>query len=424
MENDLEIVYWIFLGETLGYGSSKIKKISQFFKSGTTFYKSGIEEWKKCDFLKKKDLLKLETKKLKDAENIYTLCKSENYEVIPYTSEKYPKILKSINNPPAVLYISGNLPKLDNTISIAIVGTRNPTAYGKNVAFNFGYNLASSGVVVVSGGALGVDSAAQHGGIMAGGKIISVLGCGFKSGYLVKNEKLRELTRKNGALVSEYPPYTPAIPRNFPIRNRIISGISSGILVVEAGEKSGSLITASIAEKQNKKIFSIPGNIDSQYSIGTNNMIKSGAKPVTHTKDILEEFFYIPISPNMEENFKKENKRKPQSENILTGQEKIVPYPTSILEDKTGTSHNYETQPNSSILGQEKPDTPSGLKDLSSVSENGMKVYKALPQNSSTTLDSIVFKTGLSVSTVLKSLTELEILDLTTNLPGGKYVRK
>ncbi len=422
MNKELETIYCIFLGEALGYGSSKIKRILEFFKSGNYFYKSGFESWKKCDFFNENDLLKLKAGKLKNAENIYSVCRNENYDVIPYTSERYPQILKSIANPPAVLYVSGNLPKLDDKISIAIVGTRNSTVYGKNVAFNLGYNLADSGVIVVSGGALGIDSAAQHGGIMAGGKVISVLGCGFKSKYLISNEKLRESTKKNGALISEYPPNTPAIPRNFPIRNRIISGISSGVLVVEAGEKSGSLITARIAKKQEKKIFAVPGNINSFYSIGTNNLIKNGAKLITNVKDILEELPHTSNSFEKKKDFKINYKYNLEDDIKLATQEKVPEY-TLVKKVRPRTEYKGRAQKEDSTFREKKLDFSLGIKDLSNVSKDGLKVYNSLSSSKSIPLDVIVFRAKLDVSTVLKCLTELEILDLTKSLPGGRYIK-
>ena len=396
MKDDLkEIFYWIFLAEALGYSSSKVKKIENLYESSKRFYDLGLSEWRLSGLFNEKEIFKLKNTSQRKIEKILKVCEANNYKIIPYGSEEYPKRLKEITNPPAVLYVFGNLPKVDEKILISIVGTRNATDYGKNVAFNLGYNFAKNNITVVSGGALGIDSAAQYGAIMAEGKVISVLGCGFNCKYLVQNENLRKSILKNGALVSEYPPDTPAIPRNFPIRNRIISALSLGVLVVEAGEKSGALITANIARKQNKDIFSIPGNINSAYSIGPNNLIKDGAILVTSVKDILKK--YSPLSSATEKSeftFTEFNIQK------------------SVLNKKN--SEKIKFAENSSL------NLHLNNKNLSNLSKNELVVYNQLDESPST-LDSLVIKSKLSVSTVLECVTALEILGLLKNLPGNRY---
>ena len=406
MKKDLETIYWIFLSEALGYASSKTKKLVKIYSSVFDFFNLGFNEWKLSGIFNEKELIRLKNTKLEKSEKILKVCKDYDYTVLTYNSEEYPKRLKEINNPPAVLYVKGNLPKIDDEILIAIVGTREPSVYGKNVAFNFGYNLGVEGVIVVSGGALGIDSAAQHGAIMAGGKVISVLGCGFNCRYPIKNEKLRESTAKNGALISEYPPNVPAIPRNFPIRNRIISALSLGILVVEAGEKSGALITADFAKKQNKDIFAIPGNINSNYSIGPNKLIQNGAKLVTKVEDILYKY----------------------KASFLHTEE----YKKDLLVDKKLNGSNYrkmevilENENSVNNLGKNKLKNLNLIsyqnnKELSKLSKNSLLVYNQL-SDGPLTLDDLVLKTDLNISEVIEITTELEILGLIKSIPGGMY---
>ena len=211
-------------------------------------------------------------------------------KTITINDKDYPSKLRNIYNPPKQLYILGNY-KILNGFSIGIVGTRGCTRYGKEIAKSFGYNLASYGVNVVSGMAIGIDASAHIGTIMGKGKTIAVLGSGFKHIYPKENiDLLNKIIETGGAIVTEYDENEYPMPENFPKRNRIISGLSDGIVVVEAGKRSGSLITVDFALEQGKEVFAVPGNINSKVSIGTNNLIKEGAKTVTNVLDILEEY--------------------------------------------------------------------------------------------------------------------------------------
>lgn len=406
MREDLEIIYWMFLAQTLGYASSKVKKVAKIYGSSFKFYSLGLNEWKLSGIFNEKEIFKLKNTKPETSEKILENCKNKNYKILPYSSEKYPNRLKEINNPPAVLYVKGSLPKIDGEILVAIVGTRSPSVYGKNVAFNFGYNLAFNKITIVSGGALGIDSTAQHGAVMASGRVISVLGCGFDCRYPVKNEKLREEIIKDGALVSEYPPDLPAIPRNFPIRNRIISALSLGVLVVEAGEKSGALITAEIAKKQHKDIFAIPGNINNSYSIGPNNLIKSGAILVTKIEDILGKY-----KSGIAHSVKPKNNGLISLESNKTSQNSFENLQENIISKKREKEKN-----NLNLV------TNNSEQDLSRLSKNELIVYNLL-DDEPLTLDELIVKSNLNVPVVIKCVTGLEILGLIKCLPGGMYQR-
>lgn len=209
---------------------------------------------------------------------------------IIYQAEKsYPKKLTHIYAPPAKLYLLGSETIL-NKPSIAIIGCRQASDYGKKVAFRFAYELARQGIVVISGLARGIDTCGHLGAVKANGQTIAVLGSGFGHIYPTENKELcKEIIQKGGAILTEYPPNTRPEKMHFPARNRLISGLSSGVLVVEAKEKSGTFITVDHALDQGKDIFTIPGNITSHNSDGTNEMIKQGAKLVTKVEDILEE---------------------------------------------------------------------------------------------------------------------------------------
>ncbi len=212
--------------------------------------------------------------------------------VIDFTSPNYPKILREIHNPPYIIYARGKL-IFDETPAIAIVGSRKFSTYGERLANTFARDLARAGFTIVSGLALGIDAIAHRGALEVKGKTIAVLGGGVdnESIYPRANYNLaQEIIASEGLLMSDYPPGTPATAATFPARNRIIAGLALGTLIIEAGEKSGTLITAKMALESNREVFAIPGSIFSPTSIGTNSLIKSGAKMVTCVQDILEEF--------------------------------------------------------------------------------------------------------------------------------------
>jgi len=209
-------------------------------------------------------------------------------KIITLLDPAYPERLKQISTAPPVLYVKGELTKKD-AFALAVVGTRKVTTYGREVTEILVEQLAHAGLTIVSGLARGVDSIAHQTAIKAGGRTIAVLGCGVDIVYPVENFKLAADIEKNGALISEFPPGFPPVPANFPVRNRIISGLSLGTLVTEADEKSGSLITADFALEQNREVFAVPGPIYSRLSKGPAGLIKQGAKLVTSASDVLEE---------------------------------------------------------------------------------------------------------------------------------------
>jgi len=200
----------------------------------------------------------------------------------------YPESLKNITRPPSELYVDGNIIPEDKD-AIAIVGTRRPTTYGIRQAEHIAYELALRGITIISGMARGIDTKAHEGALRAKGRTIAILGSGLNKIYPPENKRLSEKIAKNGALISEFPLDTPPYRSNFPRRNRIISGMSKGVLVVEAAQKSGSLITANFALEEGREVFAIPGCVTSPQSAGTNALIKEGAKLVERTDDILEE---------------------------------------------------------------------------------------------------------------------------------------
>ena len=209
-------------------------------------------------------------------------------KIVPLKSPEYPENLRHIPDPPGLLYVRGTLEAKDS-FAIAIVGTRSCTRYGQQTAQSLGMELASMGLTVVSGLARGIDSHAHRGALMGKGRTIAVLGTGLDNVYPPEHAELADKIAASGAVISELPAGVPPVPRNFPVRNRIISGLALGTVVVEAPPKSGALITARLALDQGREVFAVPGNITAQTSRGTNLLIRQGAKSVLSARDIVEE---------------------------------------------------------------------------------------------------------------------------------------
>jgi DNA processing protein len=235
----------------------------------------------------------LQEKDLHEAGDILRQCVDLGIHICTFNDGAYPSRLKNISDPPMVLYYVGHLPDLDGTPVIAAVGTRKASAYGMNVAKRIGGQLARCGAIVVSGMASGIDGAAASGALTAGGTVVGVLGCGVDVVYPACNRGLFADVERHGCLMSEFPPGTEPYKWNFPRRNRIMSGLSNGVLVVEAPEVSGALITARQAADQGRDVFVVPGNVDVPNCIGSNALMREGAIPVRNGWDVVSEYLNL-----------------------------------------------------------------------------------------------------------------------------------
>ncbi|MBR5586956.1 MAG: DNA-processing protein DprA [Clostridia bacterium] len=257
-----------------------VKKIYEYTKSD--YAELGVKDERKMESLCDKSFDK--------ADNAMWFADKYGVEFIPIDSEAYPHYLKNIYDPPLVIYKRGVHFAPENELYIAMVGTRKPSNYGKEVAFSLARDLASAGVTVVSGMATGIDSECHKGCLDAGGFTTAVLGTGVNTAYPKSNVELMRRIMNSGAVVSEYGFDEPSFPGNFAARNRIISGLCAGTIIVEAGEGSGALITANLALDQSRDLFAVPGNVNAAVSAGANSLLKSSAKMVTDVADILEEY--------------------------------------------------------------------------------------------------------------------------------------
>ncbi len=287
-----DIDYWIWFSSLSGLGPVKARKLLEVYKDPRIIFNLSESELKAYKQLSAKNMEEILNREKRDrVDSVNDLMLKNDIKIITILDTNYPEKLKQIYDPPVVLYYRGKL-RLSE-FSIAIVGSRKTTNYGAYTAKKLSYELAMRGVQIVSGLARGIDSIAHEGCLDAGGKTAAVLGCGLDYIYPPENSRLYEnILNSGGLILSEYPPGTPPLQYNFPARNRIISGISSGVLIVEAAGKSGSLITAGYALEQGREVFAVPGNIDCSYSKGTNQLIRDGAKIVLGVEDILEEFDY------------------------------------------------------------------------------------------------------------------------------------
>jgi DNA processing protein len=283
-----KLKYWVWLSSLNKITSRKRFQLLGHFKAPENIWNASKTDLKALPLMTREVMMQLLDEQEKDkASELLKIIKDLGVSIITIEDRLYPDCLRNIYDPPVVLYMKGQL--VEDEKAIAVVGSRNATSYGLKMAESLSYHMAGYGITVTSGMARGVDSHAHKGAINAGGRTIAVLGCGLDIVYPPENKSLMEKIVRSGAVISEYLPGIQPMPYNFPARNRIISGISVGVVIVEAGERSGSLITADFALEQGREVFAVPGNACSLYSVGTNRLIKDGAKMVTEVEDIFEE---------------------------------------------------------------------------------------------------------------------------------------
>ncbi len=301
-----ELLYWIWLSMVPGIGSKKFLNLYNHFGDIERVFHGKEVELHGIHNISPRDINSImNNKDLNMAYKYLELLKRQKVDILLYKDKKYPHLLKEIYDPPPILYSRGNIDI--EKLSISIVGSRKASYYGMKTAEKLAFQLASLGITIVSGMAKGIDTYAHRGALQAKGKTIAVLGCGVDVIYPTENAELMKEIEKSGLVISEYPLKTLPKANNFPARNRIISGLSLGTIIIEAGEKSGSLITAEFALEQGRDVYAIPGNIGTQYNKGSNNLLKEGAKLVTSIEDILEDlvpYIKTEISSINSESFK------------------------------------------------------------------------------------------------------------------------
>ncbi len=371
---------WIALNMTPGVGPAAAARLLERFGSAAGVFQARRVELEslriKPETIESLMKREFEEKALEEYENVKRL----GGDILILDDGSYPTLLREIADPPITLYVMGDWQACFDMPCVGVIGSRMCSTYGKNASEMLARDLASRGICIVSGLARGIDTAAHRGALEAGGKTLAVMGTGLNDVYPKENRKLvDEILEKGGAVVSQFPLNTPPIPENFPYRNRIISGLSYGVLIVEASERSGSLITARLAMEQNREVMAVPGNITSGKSYGTNYLIKAGAKLVQQWQDVVAE---------------------------LPSEIAAAILPPRIDEDKPAKNGN-----------QPEP-IPAGM------SANETKIWSLLTADEETNIDTLLERSGLSFGDLNAALVALDIRDLIRVLPGKNYARR
>ena len=382
-----ETVYWIWMQLALGAGA-RTDDILTAFPTARALYESDGMTRRVSGVWTAKQLDRLEHVRLGDAQRILDKCARAGCAVLTPQDSAYPPALRNLADRPLALYVRGDLSCICEKLAIAVVGSRRASMYSLDVTRQICRDLARAGAVVVSGCALGVDSAAHTGAIYGGGKTVGVLGSGFGARYLMANEALREQVAQNGALVTEYPPGTEAYASHFPLRNRLISGLSAGVLVIEAGEKSGSLITARHAAEQGRDVFGVPGDLTSLDYTGVNRLIRDGAKPVFSARDVLEEYMWV--------------------------------YDGLSFETLAQQPLQLAKEPAKRPVPPPVPVPPQRRQPDDTVSEDAKAVFAQFGETALYT-DDLVRATGFEPNRVFTALTELEICGFIKMIEGKRY---
>lgn len=376
---------WIWLQLVFGFGSRRGHLMLEYFGSGPQVWEESQPGGRAALMMSSQELHNSDAA-MERALHIEASCYKKSCKVLTPGSGEYPKILEHIYARPAVLYAKGSLSCLDDRLTIAMVGTRKASPYGAKAATEIAAGLAREGVVIVSGLAHGIDTESHRSALNAGGVTIGVMGCGLDIDYPRGNAPLKTaMVEQGGAVITEYPFGISVRPAFFPLRNRIISGLCQGTVVVEAGLKSGALITAQHAAEQGRDVFAVPGDIFSGEHQGANHIISDGAKPVACAKDILEEY---PLFYHGED---------------------ISDTPQANNPSKSGATIN-------SAAAKPRP-LPDGL------SSEAMEAYRAI-SGETFTADDIASISGLAIVESLTALTELELFGLIESLPGRRFTLK
>lgn len=379
--------YWIWLSMALG-ASARVDEVLSAFPEPHLIFEAAENDRILAGVFSKSQLERLRASDLTNALSAISVCEKNGWQIVTPDDRLYPAGLRKIPDMPLVLYVDGDISCVRGKVMIGVVGTRKPCYESIAITRRICGDLASAGAVVVSGGALGIDGAAHEGTLDAGGKTVCVMGCGLGTRYLMDNEAMRRRISKNGAVISEFPPLSNASRITFPQRNRIISGLSHGVLVVEAGDKSGSLITATCASEQGREVFAIPGSVLSTAYSGANKLIRDGAKAVSCAEDILAPYSVIyPDRINL-----KAIDKSPVASEIISREEEKKPVFV-------------------------KKDCPSGL------DPDAQAVYNLFGEGA-LHFDEICAMSGLSASKVIPALMNLELADYIEETEGKNYTLK
>ncbi len=437
------LVYWIWLSLHCGAGSELGSYLLKHFETPKDIYEAKEEDLFALEGITKEIVSALKDRDLTYPQKIAEYCERVNVGILTLDSPNYPNRLRSIYAKPILLYYRGKLPDIDDNVLIACVGTRKCSPTGLQTAYTLGMELVHGGAIVVSGMASGIDAATQKGAISAGGHTIAVLGCGIDRVYPLENKELMEKIAATGTIITEYAPGTDPLGKNFPIRNRIISGLCQGTVIVEAGLTSGSMITAKYALKQGRDIFAFPGKANDPNYTGSNMLIQNGASLVTCARDILLEYEALYPDKIMTDNismanYKRKLRREEQARILFGSGRKENLKNTEEISDKEKQkpkkfenvqkqSHSEKEKTEKNIIVKDfsvlQAKTPE--RDLSGLGEYEREVLSVMTDAMSVEeiAAALTEKIGDSFDTggLLGALTMLELEAHIESLPGGIY---
>ena len=414
--------YWVWLSALTGLKpKTKFELLNAFGDPDKVYFADEKQLYEHMN-LSDSERSQILNKSLDRTNEILEKCQSEGISIVTIQDVLYPNRLKNTYDPPIVLYVKGRLPAVDDKAVIGIVGTREATTYGLKMSKMFGFDITKGGGLVVTGLAEGIDTAAAEGALLAGGSCIGVLGCAIDDVFPKSNMSLYSDIAAVGALVSEYPPGNPIYRKNFPERNRIISGLSVGVAVIEAPLKSGSLITASYALDQGREVFAVPGNADALNWYGSNELIKNGAQLVTKGWDVLEGFTQIfpgklfEPDPRKSGFINQEEQDKFDKSKAENDQKTICTYAETgedLEKLKSGTDRKR-------IDNTKKREYIDLREQLSGLNEKQLKIVSVM-SDKSMHIDDIIDRSGLEAHIVLSELTILQIKGFVMQESGKRF---
>ena len=407
------LVHWIWLATRPGLNDFVKAEVLRQFRDPEDVYYADPESYKQVGGITQEGVSSLQNKNLDEAQQILETCENKGISILTYRDALYPNRLKNIADPPVLLYYKGKMPEFDALPVIAVVGTRKASPYGLKTAKNMGTQIARCGGLLLSGLATGIDAMSMRGALSAGKSVVGLMGCGVDVVYPAYNRSLLLDTQRYGCLISEYPPGTPPYKWNFPRRNRIISGLSSGVLVVEAPEKSGSLITARLAGEQGRDVFVVPGNVDLPTFAGSYRLLREGATPVNSGWDILCEYegLYPDKLRRDMTSLPRERTEEKAAQPQIKPQKTVKKQPEGektrkITIDKASPTPYIDLNETLPKLTQEERALVSAL--------------RAGPRQA----DDVIAETGLTTGKFLAAMTMLEIKGIVKRLPGKRIQLK
>ena len=419
-------LYWIWLARACGVASKCFVRLIERFGDPFEVYSLDESEIEYIEGIGQQLKVKLCDKNLEESYSVIKFCKKNKVDIISYADKRYPSRLKQLEDPPAVLFCRGRMPDFNDRLCVAVVGTRKMSEYGKQTAYKIAYELAAANVVVVSGMALGIDGVAAGGALAAEGETVAVLGSGIDVIYPREHDVLCSEIVRSGAVITEFMPSTPPDKYNFPIRNRIISGLCQGTLVVEGDRRSGALITARAAIKQGREVFALPGKVDESNSEGPNELIRDGANVVLSADDITNHYDFLYHDVIHYRGLKKAKDRSQLDYQLISDlcicSKSYKKSEFSAREENETELYKIADVPLKDSLNQtDNKEQENEL--LAGLDDGAKRIFSQMPIETAVSPDSLV-EEGFDVGDVITSLTMLELCGLVTSLPGGLYMRK